>query len=54
MVLSIPKLVLDSFLYRDVISLMRENSGLNVTLVDGTAELQRSADLVAWMQELRR
>ncbi len=54
LVLSLPKLVLESFLYREVISVLRENSGLKITLVDDTPELQKNADLVVWMQEPRR
>ncbi|SDS19596.1 DNA-binding transcriptional regulator, LysR family [Halopseudomonas litoralis] len=53
LVLSIPTLVLEGFLYRELISILRENSGLKVSLVDDAPEMQETADLVIWLQEPR-
>lgn len=51
LVLSIPTLVLEGFLYRELISILRENSGLKVSLVNDAPEMQKTADVVIWLQE---
>ncbi|PBK03622.1 hypothetical protein CNQ84_13675 [Pseudomonas abyssi] len=49
--LSIPTMVLEGFLFRELISVIRENAGLKVSLVNDAPELQQSADLVVWLQD---
>lgn len=51
LVISIPALALEGFLYRELISIVRENSELNVSLVSDALEMQKAADLLVWLQE---
>lgn len=54
LVLSIPTILLEGFLYRELISALRKHSGVKVSLTDDEPESQQGADVVVWLQEPSR
>lgn len=51
LVISIPTILLEGFLYRDLIFALRAHSGARISLTDDESDCQRSADVVVWLEE---